>query len=73
MLKRFAIGLLTVPLLILQIQTEATRAQTRDEKVRKDRAALKDDKSWYYDDLESAIKVAKNENKPLMVVLRCIP
>ena len=48
-------------------------AQTRDEKVRQDRAEFDADKFWYYDDLEAGLAAAKAENKPLMAVLRCIP
>lgn len=48
-------------------------AQTRDEKVRSDREALLDDDSWHYDDLDAAFAAAKQESKPLMAVLRCIP
>ena len=69
---RFLLYLLAIPVM-LSLQHAFLNAQTRDEKVRDDRSRLKDDKSWYYDDLETAIKVAKKENQPLMVVLRCIP
>lgn len=47
--------------------------QTRDEQVRNDRQQLKDDSAWYYDDLQSGLQAAAAVNKPLMVVLRCIP
>jgi hypothetical protein len=48
-------------------------AQTRDEKVRQDRADLLDDEFWYYDDLDTGLAAAKQQQKPLMAVLRCIP
>ena len=48
-------------------------AQTRDQKVRSDRDQLIKDLSWYYDDLDKGITAAEKMNKPLMVVLRCIP
>ena len=48
-------------------------AQTRDEKVRNDRESLKNDESWFYDDLDRGVEEAKRADKPLMVVLRCIP
>ena len=48
-------------------------AQTRDEKVRQDRAELLTDDSWYYDDLDAGLAAAKEQSKPLMAVLRCIP
>lgn len=47
--------------------------QTRDQKVLNDRDQLLNDDTWYYDDLESALEAAAESNKPLMVVLRCIP
>ena len=71
MYKRFFVFLITM--VVLQLQQAMLSGQTRDEKVRNDRDELKDDDSWYYDDLETAIGVARQENKPLMVVLRCIP
>ena len=45
----------------------------RDKKVRADREQLADDQRWYYDDLETGFGVARRDNKPLMIVLRCIP
>ena len=48
-------------------------AQTRDEKVRQDRAELVEDDTWYYDDFDAGLSAAKEQNKPLMAVLRCIP
>ena len=60
--------------LIAMLFTQATAfGQTRDEQVRNDRQQLKDDDAWYYDDLESGLAAAAAANKPLMVVLRCIP
>ena len=48
-------------------------AQTRDEQVRTDRENLVKDLTWYYDDLDKGLAAAKRKNKPVMVVLRCIP
>lgn len=58
---------------LLVSSTVTAQKKSRDDKVRDDRAELKNDQSWYYDDLEKAIDVAASENKPLMAVLRCIP
>ncbi|MDB4670630.1 thioredoxin family protein [Pirellulaceae bacterium] len=60
------VSLLTIPIAQLT-------AQTRDEQVINDRDQLADDNSWYYDDLDAAISVAAKQDKPIMVVLRCIP
>ena len=53
--------------------TPSIAAQSRDEKVRSDRDNLIKDLTWFYDDLDKGLAVAKRKNKPLMVVLRCIP
>ncbi len=47
--------------------------QDRDTKVRNDKKAFQGKDDWIYNDLETAIRVAKAANKPLMVVFRCIP
>lgn len=48
-------------------------AQTREEKVRGDREKVTSDGFWIYNDLSAAFSKAKTENKPIIVVLRCIP
>jgi serine protease Do len=48
-------------------------AQTRDEKVRIDRASVLDGDYWVYNDLAKGRDLARRHDKPLMVVLRCIP
>ena len=55
------------------LAVSVANTQTRDEKVRQDRAELLEDDSWYYDDLDAGLAAAKGQNKPLMAVLRCIP
>lgn len=66
-------SLSTVLFALLLVFPSTLNGQTRDEKVRNDRESLKNDTSWFYDDLAAGIEVATKENKPLMVVLRCIP
>jgi len=51
----------------------AALAQDRETKVRDDRRRLEADESWVYNDLEQAIEIARGENKPLLVAVRCIP
>ncbi len=48
-------------------------AQDRETKVRNDRQQIENDAKWIYNDLEQGLRIAKNEGKPLLVVLRCIP
>jgi len=64
---------ITLIALIAMLFQASCFGQTRDEQVLSDRESLKDDDNWYYDDLQSGLKTARAQNKPLMVVLRCIP
>ena len=48
-------------------------AQTREEKVRNDRAKAEQDGFWIYNDLKQGFADATKTGKPLLVVLRCIP
>jgi hypothetical protein len=48
-------------------------AQDRATKVLKDRDAFQGSTDWIYNDLNEGIRAAKAADKPLFVVLRCIP
>ena len=48
-------------------------AQTREQKVRGDKAKVEAAGFWIYNDLPRAFAEAKQSNKPLLVVMRCIP
>lgn len=48
-------------------------AQSREEKVRKDREKVEAEGFWIYNDLPTGFARAKETGKPLLVVLRCIP
>jgi hypothetical protein len=48
-------------------------AQTREQKVRQDKAKVEADGFWIYNNLAKGIDEAKSSGKPLLVVLRCIP
>lgn len=48
-------------------------AQTREEKVRKDREKVTAEGFWIYNDLPAGFSRARESGKPLLVVLRCIP
>ncbi len=47
--------------------------QDRDTKVRNDKQEVVDAGFWIYDDLDRGIALAKRTQKPLLVVIRCIP
>ncbi|MEL7500218.1 MAG: hypothetical protein AAFN77_21660 [Planctomycetota bacterium] len=53
--------------------TSVDAQETRDQKVRLDRKTVSATSGWFYDDLDQGLEAARKENKPLMVVLRCIP
>ncbi|EDL57430.1 Trx7/PDZ domain-containing (seleno)protein [Gimesia maris] len=53
--------------------TTVSLAQTREEKVKQDRDHVESTGYWIYNDLEQGFITAKESNKPLLVVLRCIP
>lgn len=57
------VGFLPIPL----------AGQTREEKVRQDRAKVEAEGLWIYNDLQRGIATARQSGKPLLVVLRCIP
>jgi serine protease Do len=48
-------------------------AQTREQKVRGDKAKVEADGFWIYNDLNHGFAEAKKTDQPLVVVLRCIP
>ncbi|WP_298867337.1 Trx7/PDZ domain-containing (seleno)protein [uncultured Gimesia sp.] len=53
--------------------TSFSQAQTREEKVKRDRERVQSSGYWIYNDLAQGFAQAKKTNKPLLVVLRCIP
>src|SRR5687768_6837909 len=48
-------------------------AQTREQKVRADKAKVEAAGFWIYNDLAKGFAEAKESGKPLVVALRCIP
>ena len=48
-------------------------AQTREEMVREDRKKVESEGYWIYNDLPRAFDEARQSDKPIIVVLRCIP
>lgn len=67
--------LLTFTLILVTAATSvaAQEKKTRDQKVREDREKVTSEGFWIYNDLPRAFEVAKKNDKPLLVVLRCIP
>lgn len=59
--------------LFLLATTSLALAQTREEKVRGDRQRVESEGFWIYNDLDKAFQQARDTDKPLLVVLRCIP
>lgn len=53
--------------------TAIAKAQTRDQKVRGDKAKVEAAGFWIYNDLARGLAEAKQTGRPLLVVLRCIP
>lgn len=49
------------------------QAQTREEKVRRDREKVEASGYWIYNNLERGFEKARQTKQPMLVVLRCIP
>jgi serine protease Do len=58
---------------LLVAASESLPAQDRDTKVRNDQKAFQGSQDWIYNNLNDGIRAAKAADKPLFVVLRCIP
>jgi serine protease Do len=65
---------LTIGVCVLStVLAAASHAQDRKTKVQRDKEQLAEDSTWIYNDLDRGLAEAKRTNKPLFVVLRCIP
>jgi serine protease Do len=61
-------------LTVVALGTQSTfAAEDRDLKVQTDRREVQQIGGWLYNDLPAAITKARDERKPMLVVLRCIP
>ena len=60
------------PAVILALAMSATlfAQNKRDLAVRQDRKTLADNATWIYDDLDTALGVAAESRRPLMIVFR---
>ncbi len=65
--------ILTLLLAAVPMTPAMVAAQTREQKVRQDKAKVEADGFWIYNNLAKGIEEAKSSGKPLVVVLRCIP
>ena len=65
-------SLFAVSLLFFTVFASTAAAQDRDTKVRNDRKTVASDESWIYNDLARGVKLARDEKKPLLVVIRCM-
>ncbi len=68
---RHSLTVLTGLLLIYAVGAFAQNK--REDAVRADKKKIEADESWIYNDLNDARAQAKAENKPVMVLIRCIP
>jgi hypothetical protein len=59
--------------LLLACAGLAAAKESREEKVRRDRARVEEKGYWIYDDVARGLAEAKASGKPLAVALRCIP
>ncbi|MGE3821213.1 MAG: thioredoxin family protein, partial [Isosphaeraceae bacterium] len=64
---------LTTLALMLAPEIASAQGHDRNAMVRDDRDAFQKSKDWVYNDLAAGIKLARAENKPLLIVFRCIP
>lgn len=65
-----------VPLLLGLLAFSRVSGETvkdREGAVRGDRAKLESDPRWNYNDLDSGFRLAREKNKPVLVVMRCVP
>jgi len=67
------IGFTLLPLLALCSVAFGETVKDREGAVRADKTTMKDDARWIYNDIERGFSEAKKSNKPLLVVLRCVP
>lgn len=58
---------------ILVSRSDVLVAQTREEKVRNDKAKVEARGYWIYNDVAQAFEQAAQTGKPIVVVLRCLP
>jgi hypothetical protein len=69
-MKTLNIILLTT---VMALSSSAETVKDREGAVRGDKKRMEADKRWIYNDVDAGFAAAKAEDRPLMVVLRCVP
>ena len=64
---------LSLALAALTCSSFAAAVQNREAAVRSDKATMEKGTRWIYNDVQKGFTEAKWKNKPLLVVLRCVP
>lgn len=59
--------------LMLAVACPAVAQNPREKKVRDDKTKVEGEGFWIYNDMPKAFAEARKENKPIVVVLRCLP
>jgi serine protease Do len=67
------IRFLLAPLLLVGLLQQHAAAQSREEKVRRDKEKVEQAGYWIYNDLPTALAESKRSGKPIVAVLRCLP
>jgi hypothetical protein len=68
------VGILTIGLwLTLLLALPADEKNRREESVRGDKDRFSSMERWMYNDVEAGFELGKQNNKPVLVVLRCVP
>lgn len=60
-----------LPVLVLPLFSQTVK--DREGSVRADRAKMSQQDRWIYNDVDRAFEIAQQANKPVLVVLRCVP
>jgi serine protease Do len=70
---RTTLKLLCTGLLFLFVLPVSEAAESRDEKVNRDKNNVESSGLWIYNDLDHAVLEARRSKKPILVTFRCIP
>lgn len=65
--------LIAIGLICFSAFSSISVAQTREQKVKDDKAKNEASGFWHYNDFQKGIEDARKNKKPMMVVLRCLP
>lgn len=71
--RAFFLAFLVASSPLFPISSPAESVKDREGAVRRDRAAMENDKRWIYNHYRQGLAEAKQLGKPALVVLRCVP